>query len=534
MNRSYIGTCVLFIAGLGCLVNACGPIDESVVQPKEATELVATDTESAVVSSNAPDLIVNQIVGPFSVLPNAAFGLDVRVCNRGRYPAPSGLVKTFLSVDRTITLADAEVGMANYPALPGASLVPRCVSVRVPSMAGVPDGSWIVGAIVDPADAQPETLETNNSYSTPRALSVGTAPDLISGGFASPPPAVLPGGAFQLDAYVCNFGTVAASGVPVAIVLSTDFIITAADTTIAVETIYGPIIASGIGSGQGCAVFTANALANVPPGTYYVGAIIDPANQIAELREDNNTIADSRRIIVDEMPDFRVERIDFTGFTADWQIDVSFTVCNRGSVAAPTNVDVILSLDSVISPADPLGVRVPFSTLAPGACAYQRIAFAPTVPPGFWWLGAYADGEGAVRELIETNNSARVGQISTVQPTVDLIVQSVSAAINTQGPGLVDLTATVCNIGTTASSGVNVEALVSSSPTTQPDVIIASNSISEGLVPGECRTVLMIGSLSGFLAGTYTTGAVIDRFNLVTEIDELNNITTGNSISYAP
>jgi subtilase family serine protease len=103
----------------------------------------------------------------------------------------------------------------------------------------------------------------------------------------SAPPSVRTGEAFT----VSNTASAGAAGgaapsFSVGIYLSTDNVITSSDRLIASRFVSG--LTPGASSPYGTAVTIPN---NVTPGTYYIGAIADYGNAVAESDEMNNALA---------------------------------------------------------------------------------------------------------------------------------------------------------------------------------------------------------------------------------------------------
>jgi subtilase family serine protease len=142
-------------------------------------------------------------------------------------------------------------------------------------------GAYHLGAIADPYNNVPELIESNNS-SAGYLLGVGWAPDLVVTSVSGPPSAQ-PGGSFMATATVCNQGTQSSPGTYLELHLSSDSTITEDDPYA------GYAWVAPLNTGD-CATVTVPANANVPqPGTYNLGALVDPYNGVQELIETNNT-----------------------------------------------------------------------------------------------------------------------------------------------------------------------------------------------------------------------------------------------------
>ncbi|WP_421735472.1 discoidin domain-containing protein [Cellulomonas sp.] len=154
-----------------------------------------------------------------------------------------------------------------------------------------------------------------------------------------------------------------------------------------------------------------------------------------------------------------------------------------------------------------------FSTLAPSAAR----AFSPstgntvTVPVS----GTATD----VRLVFTGNTGAGNGQVAELQvfgaaaPNPDLTVTGVTGPANATESTPVTLTATVKNIGTSASAATTLAF--------QVDGQNVVNANVGALNPGATATVT--GSIGARAAGSYTIGATADQANTVVEQNESNN-----------
>jgi hypothetical protein len=105
------------------------------------------------------DLIVSAVTGPASAPPGSPFTAAVTICNQGVAPSYGSSVEVRLSTDTSIGAEDLPVGGAAVSNLdPG-----QCVNVNVSAFASAPEGAYYVGAVVDPGNAVPELIESNNS-----------------------------------------------------------------------------------------------------------------------------------------------------------------------------------------------------------------------------------------------------------------------------------------------------------------------------------------------------------------------------------
>src|SRR5438045_345045 len=103
-----------------------------------------------------------------------------------------------------------------------------------------------------------------------------------------------------------------------------------------------------------CATVAVNGPAYLPPpgteGPYYLGAVVDPRNYKVELIDDNNRNPCSR-MGVGNMADFVVKSVtDPPSSPTRRSSELQVQVCNQGTMADSTDVEVYLSADAIITP----------------------------------------------------------------------------------------------------------------------------------------------------------------------------------------
>jgi subtilisin family serine protease/chitodextrinase len=118
----------------------------------------------------------------------------------------------------------------------------------------------------------------------------GGGPDLVMSSLSHPAWGAI-GGTITVNNTVANMGDASSGGFYVGIYLSTDQEITNSDTLIGQRFVAG--LAAGASS---TAQTTATVPSSVGTGTYYIGAIADDTNSVAETVETNNAVVDMRKI----------------------------------------------------------------------------------------------------------------------------------------------------------------------------------------------------------------------------------------------
>ncbi|XXX82779.1 CARDB domain-containing protein [Sorangium sp. So ce134] len=470
---------------------------------------------------DAPDLVVSAVSGPPTVFPGSWFDASVTVCNQGTQPSYGDELDVFFSSDVS---SDGQITPADFPVISDA-YVPylspgECVSVTIDAHAYVPDGTYTLGAIVDPTDWVPELIETNNAE-TSAAIGIGSSPDLIVSS-VSGPPSVLPGAGFNAAVTVCNQGTTPSH-------VSTVYLYLSADAAITVEdTLAGGAVVPYLGPGQ-CAAVPVVATLSLPDGTYRLGAIVDAYDEWEELFESNNAMS-GPLLGVGDRPDLVVSAVagppsapPGSGF------DAEVTVCNQGTTPSyGADVALLLSSDEAITPSDIHAGSGYVPGLSPGQCASVAVPASAYVPDGAHHLGAIVDPGDSVAELIEANN-ASAGSVIGVGVGPDLIVFTVSGPPSSAFGYNVDASVTVCNQGTQPSYGGDIALYLSSDATVTTADFAAGNGPVPYLAPGQCATVTVTSPANAYVSeGAYHLGAIVDPYGWIPELIESNNAAAGS------
>ncbi|MBN8233000.1 hypothetical protein JYK02_36350 [Corallococcus macrosporus] len=431
------------------------------------------------------DLIITELRAPDAARPGEPFSVTATVCNTGSeraYPQQGpNLLQVYLS-----TTATQQVPAPGAPPLPqqrtvgeidvGLVEAQQCVTRTLTAYPEPPPGALVpgafhLGASIDTRQSVAELNEANNGF-VRGLMGVGQAPDLVVTGVKTPP-GVRQDASFIADVRVCNTGTASSPPTQAAVVISSQATLDAPapGTPPSTQARVGEAQVPALDAGR-CVLVRTQATAqlpsvSLPPGQpLYVGAIVDPAPSIAELREDNNTHV-AGWLGVGDGPDLVVT--DVTGpatFPQGPSVPVSVTVCNVGSARAPeVRADVLLSTRSSLTPlpqSPDLATEVPLAhfdatALEAGRCvtlsaqghAYAPSSWQPNTP---LHLGARVEQPRFVPELRTDNNTFVKGQVG-LGNGADLVVRSLKAPANV-APGVrFSAEATVCNVGTASQSG---------------------------------------------------------------------------------
>ena len=359
--------------------------------------------------------------------------------------------------------------------------------------------------------------------------------DLIVTSVSGPASAGL-GEQIAVTTTVKNQGSGDSGGFYTSVYLSTDPIINTNDR--ALTTFYVSPLAAGVQR-----AYTVNSIipVNLAPGIYYIGAIADTGNRVAESNENNNSLAGNQITIVSRV-DLVVTSISGpASASSGQQISFTATVKNQGSAnAGQSSVTVYLSKDSIITKDDVEMGSGSISSLAAGG--QQTITINSTIfasiAPGSYYVGAIADKWNTVAESNENNNSLAGNQITILQS--DLVMTSISGP-TTAAPGQqIGVVATVKNQGNGSSGGFYVSVYLSADSVITPwddgsqtgDLEVGSAYVT-GLAAGSQQTLTINCQIPATLAGTFYLGAIADSRNNVVESNENNNSLAGGTITIA-
>lgn len=480
-----------------------------------------------------PDLIVRSVTAPPGMRPGEAFTPSVQVCNVGTSDSSPSDVAVFMSTVPSLSAppvtpaaTHAQVGTQSIPALESG----RCATVPVAATAQLPqaataDQPLYVGAVVDPSNWWQELSKDNNTLAV-NLMGVGLRPDLELTAIEAPA-SLEPGLAFSARAKVCNVGTQPSLPSQVRLFLATTPTLgTPSSSATATQAPLTTESVPALNPGE-CSTRRINASATLPSGAsdpnpvVYLAAAVDPQATLLELREDNNARVWGR-VGVGHEPDLVITNLTGPSSALPFApMALSVRVCNVGTANTyPAYVPFFLSTTATLpmprvvgfpqSPTRSFSGAAYVMELTPGQCMtvtpQQALANVPpsALPGQPLYLGAIVEPWQQQPELRADNNPFVAGRID-VGTGPDWVVTAVSGPshLRTFQPG--PMSATVCNAGTAATSGGQLELLL----TTDPDVPAPSASGPGNLDPGsavsygttslptlqagECRTVSVPG-----------------------------------------
>jgi subtilase family serine protease len=473
-----------------------------------------------------PDLSMTAVSGPVSGITGGTITVNNTVTASASGGSAGGFsVGIYLSADNVVSTTDSLIGYRWVDGLaPGASSTDATAVVIPSELAG---GVYYIGAIADYTNAVPEADESNNARAGNQITVTG--PDLTVSAVSGPGAALTGDTITVSDTVTASAAGGGAGASLVGIYLSTDNVITTAD--ILLDSHYVPELAPG-GS------YTASTPVTIPAGlsggAYYIGAIADMYNQVAESDETNNARAGNQITITKAYPDLVATSASGPGSaTTDQQITVTSTVKNQGQAnAGPSWASVYLSTDATITASDILLGDAYVVALDAGA--EVTLSTVVTIPAnltnGTYYIGVIADRWSQVTESNESNNSFTGNQIVITRLYPDLVVTAVSGPATGILKQQITVTARVKNQGQITAAASYVGIYLSSDQTaTTGDLYLGQGYIGY-LAPGADQTVDVKVTVPQNARGTFYLGAVADRLNAVAESSETNNGLTGNQI----
>ena len=245
-------------------------------------------------ADNFPDLVTTSLMGPPTATVGSRASISVGIRNQGPANAGPFRLGLYLSADTTITTDDTWFAACSYEAglLAGESETCRR-SFPIPPR--VSPGRYYLGAIVDDLDRVAEKSETNNARtadSGPLEVlppPITLRPDLITTSLMGPTTAAV-GTEASISAGIGNQGATDAGPFRLGLYLSGDTAITTDDTRLAACSYEAGLLA---GESETCSG-SFPIPPRVSPGRYYLGAIVDDLDRVAEKNETNNArVADS-------------------------------------------------------------------------------------------------------------------------------------------------------------------------------------------------------------------------------------------------
>ncbi len=465
-----------------------------------------------------PDLMISSLSAPTTAGAGDTITVNDTTKNQGGGGAASSVTHFYLSSNGFWDAEDLLIASRSIPALAAGSTDSGSTFVTLP--ASLETGLWYIIAKADGAGALPETSENNNTYS--RSVQIG--PDLSISALSAP----TSGGAGQtivMTDTTRNQGGGTAAPSLTRFYLSANGFWDPGDLPLGGRNV--PSLAGGLSS-------TGNTTVTIPVGTgtglWYLIARADGEEILAETSENNNTYARSIQI----GPDLIMASLSApTSAGAGQSISITETTRNQGGgEAGPSTTRLFLSTNGSYGESDILiGTRsVPALSAGASSSGSTNVTIPADTAAGTWYIVAYADGEGAVAETIENNNSS--GRSILIGP--DLTITSLSAPTTGGAGQSIVLTDSTRNQGQgTTPLSMTQFYLSGNGIWDAGDLLIGARS-----VPSLASGASSVGSTTVTIPAGTTTGlwyiiAKADGEEVVTETSENNN-TYARSIQIGP
>jgi subtilase family serine protease len=521
---------------LGILVDKDGAVTES----DESNNFVSVPITVAL--NSLPDLTVsvtNPVIKPATVEPGGSISISgtVVLTNQGEASASAFHVAAYLSG----AVFDLRSTVLLYETTSLALRAGQSVSLPLSATATLPRltvGRYVIYIVADNQSEVQESNENNNRATLGTlAVELPQKPDLwiSSGAPTATPASVAAGGTIQLSSWtVSNRGSGSSESFSNGFYLSSDAVISTADLYLTGNSNVG--MAAGESFVWGGP--TLSIPADVAPGSYYIGILVDKDGQVAESDETNNTVATP--ITITPPPSdlsltlsrtaIRPSAVEPGGTVA---ITGDATLTNLGPAPAPP-FHIAAYLSGPVF--DLRGAVLLYEAALPGMKVGQSSTVSmawefvmPKVADGTYVIWVLADNRREVVETNETNNRGTVGRIAVGAVKPDLWVPSGAPAITpgavAAGDTLLLSSWTVNNRGTgSAGAFSNGIYLSQDSVITSADTLLLSNS-NTGLASGDSYTWAesKVTIPPATAPGKYYLGILVDKDNAVVESDEGNN-----------
>ncbi|HVK68915.1 MAG TPA: CARDB domain-containing protein [Polyangium sp.] len=336
------------------------------------------------------------------VFPGQMANYTFNVENLGPDPVSSFKIGLYYSTDANVTTSDTLICKhTDSNGLSGLASEAYVVTCPVPNL----DGSHWFGVVVDPDLVVKETDETNNAASAVAQVAITPLDvDLQIGAVATGDSTVDTGQQVTFSATVTNGGTKMSPPFNVAFYYSTDATISPLDIKIC-EAASG----QSLPPNQPLVVQKTCTVPLLPTDSYFLGAIVDPANQIPETNEGNNTATAATPVSL-TAPHMDLVFDGYyggaTGHPGD-MVTHHVLVKNPGTAPVPPfEVSLYYSLDMQLSLDDTLACTVLFESIGPQQTLdYSFQCKIPEVPAGAYYQAVRLDPSNKVPETDETNNS---------------------------------------------------------------------------------------------------------------------------------
>ena len=360
-----------------------------------------TMTESNTFNNNAwvtldvgPDLRVTAFDVPGGGAPGGTITVTDTTQNQGVGEAAESTTQYYLSTNALLDGGDELIGSRSVGVLASQGVSTGSASVQIPP--ATTPGSYYLLATADGGDVVAEAVETNNTWFA--SFTVGA--DLVVSTISAPTTAGA-GATITVSDTTANIGSATAGASITQVYLSDNFLLDAGDTLLGGRSV--PSLNAGANNAGSTDVTIPT---QTPSGSYFLLAVADGTDQVAETAETNN----NRFRTIQIGADLVVSSLDApSGAGAGETIAVTDTTANQGTSDASNSVTrFYLSSDFIVDASDTvLGERV-VSSLAVGASETQttNVTIPSATPAGSYQIIAVADANEEVVEDVRGQQHA--------------------------------------------------------------------------------------------------------------------------------
>lgn len=465
--------------------------------------------------STVPELTGELTAGtwPRGAFPGGNASGQFTLRNLGASPASNVLVRVHLSTDDQLDAGDRLLGNATVATVPAGNQ-PATGTVNVTVPADVPAGDFRLILEVDPLNAFPEAVETDNVV--PSSFMFATAYDVSASALTAPNGAI-GGDPITFSITVVNNGVPFAGGLAAEVWASVDQSFDALSDVRIGQT---NVMLTGQNTETANFVLT---LPTLPVGLYHPVVVLDPMNTVVELNETNNTFVSPTRFPTG--PDFSITQVTVPNLIqGNGTVEISTQIAS-GAVPYTGNLEyrLIASTDAVLDANDTvIGTYTVALAGQPSLTDARTVTFPAQLPPNAYRIIAAVDPNSTIPETNETNNSAVSTNFTTNAPDFRMQVSSLSPLVAQVGDALT-VSGQLLSAGVLYSGAVAYRIYLS--PDDQFDA--ADTPIADGMVTlaGESSVPF---SLEFPLpaqtpVGRFTVIAVADPANAIPEAIETNN-----------
>lgn len=354
----------------------------------------------------------------FTQTPNTGYHIDHVYVDGGDVGPVATYTFYNVAADHTISVTFAiNTYTITASAGTGGTITPASATVNYDgsqAFAITPSGGNVVTSVL--VDGGPVGAVTSYTFDHVRANHTITAtfgpplPDLVVTAL-TPPATAIPGTNITIPTTISNIGNASTGGIYwVGFYLCPTSNINTSCMNLATK------MFNTLAPGTSQTVNIQTYLGSVASGTYYIGAIADPSNQLVESDETNNVLAGSPTTVL-KGPDLVMTAVTTPATaTVGQQLSVPVTVKNQGIGTALNSfyVSTYLCPTSDINTSCTNLRSQLVGSLAVGASQSWNVIFnVPPVAAGTYYIGAIADSSNLNEEMDETNN-ALAGSPTTI------------------------------------------------------------------------------------------------------------------------